>query len=334
VHRRGLLALWLAASGCPAPAPPPSKPVPAAQPSASATVTGRGQDIGRECREQIAGLKDWLGAIERAGLPLAVSLLDEGAHLVEHQGAPVTEPAPLVHVTTSKVYLDGLATTELTQSLAELIELRRTMSPESPFIKSPLCYVAVDGDVTWARVVATMAEVEAAGMARATFVFSDAERPVPLPPPSPIDRELERWRQGTEPRRGQIIAELVALVYQDCRDALRVIASMGSNPVADFKQVLLDELPDAIGDCGCAADLSAVKALHWALFGNPRPMAGYTLALHAESGPEPSLVQRAGEVTWTEAHAAVAAAASDDDTHPQRLAVLPAEPAPKPKPRR
>jgi hypothetical protein len=303
----------------PEPAPPaPSAPAP--------TVAGRGRDIGSACREQVADLKDWLAAIEGAGLPLAVSLLDEGAHLVEREGAPVSEPAPLVHLTTAKVYLDGMPVADaagLGKELAALIELRREMAPESPFIKSPRCYLAIDGDVSWERVVGIAGAVAAAGVARATFVFIDPVRSVPLPPASSIDGDLERMKQGTAPRRAQIIAELVAYVYQDCPEALRVIASLGANPVADFKQVILDELPDAIAGCGCGADLAAVKSLHWALFGNPRPMSGVTLELPSTTDPEPRALEQPAETSWAAANAAIVAASSQGE-QPLRLAVAPA----------
>ncbi len=57
--------------------------------------------------------------------------------------------------------------------LTALIELRRSMMPESPFIKSPVFQLAIDGDVTWDRVVATVAESVASGIHRMTFLFHD-----------------------------------------------------------------------------------------------------------------------------------------------------------------
>jgi len=293
----------------------------------TATLLGdEAEEDGNACREQVAGLEDWLAAVEEAGLALALSLLDEGARLVERSGPPVDEPAPLVHVTRERVFLDGVPTSipaGLNRELTELIELRRTMMPESPFIKSPRSYVAVDRDVPWSRVVDVVGEAAAAGVVRVTLLFSDKARRVPLPPPSPIDRELDRMQRGTQLRRQQIAAELIAYVYQDCPEGLKVIASMGMHPVADFKQVILDDLPAAIGACGCAADDASVKSLHWAIFGNPRPTSGLTFEL-ASPGQGPSVqLQHGPEVSWQQLYESVVAAVADSSGRAFRFVVEP-----------
>ena len=253
-------------------------------------------------------------------MPLAVSLLDEGSNLIERSGASITEPAPLVHITMRGVFLDGVPVTMprgLQTELTQLIELRRSMMPESPFIKSPQSYVAVDHDVLWSRVVEVMAEAAASGVDRATFLFSDAQRKVPAPPTSPIDRELDRMKRGTQLRRQQITAELLAYVYQDCPEGLKVIANMGVHPVADFKQVILDQLPTAIGECACQAEDASVKSLHWAIFGNPRPISGVTIRL-AKPDPAAPVIAFAASATWTEVHDGVVAASK-----PSQFAVAP-----------
>ena len=323
-----LVAAMAALAGCPRERPLPPPPVAAtAVPQPPADADG---DIGNECREQVADLQDWLRAVQDAGLPLSLSLLDEGAHLVQRPGAAIQEPAPLVHLTKAGAFLDGVPVedaTALQHELTELIELRRSMMPESPFIKSPRCYLAVDGEVGWAQLVDVVGQLAAAGVEQVTFLFGDPERKVPSPPPSPIDREIERMQKSTQLRRQQIIAELFAYVYQDCPQGLKVIASMGVNPVADFKQVILDALPEAMAECSCAPDPSSVKALHWALFGNPRPTAGATVRITPPEQPAAPLEQ-AADTPWSAAAAKVVAASGDDDVAPVRLQVAaPAEPS-------
>ncbi len=297
-------------------------------------------DVGNACREQVAGLEEWLTSIEQAGLPLALSLLDEGSKLVERSGPVVREAAPLVHLTSGAIYLDGVpvgpetdadgeTTTadaasdvsddgaSLQAELTELIELRRSMMPESPFIQSPRCYLAVDRTVRWDRVVAVVEHARLAGVERATLLFRDPTRTIPAPPPSPIDREIDRMKRGTQLRRQQITAELLAYVYQDCPQGLKVIATMGVNPVADFKQVILGDFPAAIGACSCAPDDASVKALHWAIFGNPRPTSGVTVRLAPSASDEgaATVLALAAELPWSEAHQAVTqhGVAEDDD---------------------
>jgi hypothetical protein len=330
------VARWLlvvgALAGCTRPTPPrPDPPAPVLTPVTAAAPTNDGL---AECREQVAGLEEWLRAVETAGLPLAMSLLDEGSGLVEHDGQAIDEPAPLVHLARGTSWLDGEpvdpdapapAPEGLHARLTRLLELRRNMMPESPFIQSPRCYVAIDGDVGWARVAAAVAHAQAAGVERVTFVFRDSKRTVPSPPPSSIDEQLGKLGRASQPKRQQIIAELFAYVYQDCPEALKVIADMGANEVADVKQVILDELPGAIGSCACRPDGAAVKALHWALFGNPRPTSGITVRVGDAAGAA-SAVELPGERSWSEAHGDVLAAANDTARQPLRLTVAPPPP--------
>lgn len=330
-----------------APSPVPSAPLP--EPRLPASLDD--PDVGNACREQVAGLEEWLTSIEHAGLPLALSLLDEGTKLVERSGPVAREAAPLVHLTSEAIYLDGVPVggaagaeagetaegvetpapdegASLRAELTQLIELRRSMMPESPFIQSPRCYLAVDRSVRWERVVGVVEQARLAGVERVTLLFRDPTRSIPAPPPSPIDREIDRMQRGTQLRRQQITAELLAYVYQDCPQGLKVIASMGVNPVADFKQVILGDFPAAIGACSCAPDDASVKALHWAIFGNPRPTSGVTVRLAVGSSAEggATAVALPADQPWSEAHATLAqhGADEDDDATPLlRLDVAP-----------
>ena len=328
-RRFGLVAAMVAAACGPPSAPP--QPEPPTPPAPSASLEAPTTDIGNACREQVAGLEEWLRSLEQAGLPLALSLLDEGSLLVERPGPVVNEPAPLLHVTKTAVYLDGVdvdVEQGLERELTQLIELRRNMMPESPFIQSPRCHVAIDRDVPWQRVVAVFGAASRAGVERITLLFRDSTRTVPGPPPSPIDREIERMSRGTQLRRQQIIAELLAYVYQDCPQGLRVIASMGLNPVADFKQVILDEFPAAIGACSCAPDDASLKALHWAIFGNPRPTSGITVALPARSAPAAPVVEAAADAPWSETQELFASQGDGDDETPAPVELRVREPEP------
>jgi hypothetical protein len=161
----------------------------------------------------------------------------------------------------------------------------------------------------------------ASGITKLTFVFGDQTRIVPRPPVSSIDRELDRMRQSTELRRQQITAELLAWVYQDCAEGLRVIASMGINPVADFKQVILEQLPDAIGACRCAADDAAVKSLHWALFGNPRPTSGVSVDIASSDAAGATEIARGAEEPWSSAFERVVTLPAPPGAAPVRFTV-------------
>ena len=53
-------------------------------------------------------------------------------------------------------------TKDLEEGLLKLINLRKSMMPRSPFIQSPRCYLAIDADVPWSRVVAVSQHAAAA----------------------------------------------------------------------------------------------------------------------------------------------------------------------------
>jgi len=326
------LALALALGGCVSGRRAPA-PLPAASATPAAVVapprTDDEDDVGNACREQVAGLEDWLRAVEAAGLPLAVSLLDDGANLAQSTGAAVDEPAPLVHMTANHTYLEGEALEApdgLERGLGKLINLRHEMMPRSPFIAAPRCYLAVDATVPWSAVVSAAGQAAAGGVRRLTFLFADPSRTVPAPPPSSIDPDLKRLRTASQSRRQQIIAELMALVYQNCPEALGVIARMGASEVADFKQVIVDELPEAIGACACAPDEASIKALHWAIFGNPTPVAGATVRLTDPKQPAAAILQAPGDEPWARSAARVIAAAADEANQPVAFAAIEVEP--------
>ncbi|RLB61548.1 MAG: hypothetical protein DRI90_11115 [Deltaproteobacteria bacterium] len=285
-------------------------------------------DIGNACREQVASLQDWLKAIEAAGLPLAMSLLDEGAHLVKRKGPALDEPAPVVHVTSSSVLLDGVPVdmpSGLQTELAKLINLRRSMMPLSPFIQAPRSYVAINAEVPWSQVNNVAREAAGAGIVQLTLLFVDPERSVPGPPPSAIDADLARLAKASKARRQQIAAELMAYVYQDCQEALKVIAQMGVHEVADIKQVILDELPAAIGACACAADDASVKALHWTIFGNSKPTSGVTLQLAPPDSLPVTTLSLPAELPWNDAYVQVVALATEASKQPIGFAVSAAD---------
>ena len=320
--RRTACALGAILLGACSPTPPAQLPergssTATASVAAAATTADDVQDVGNACREQVADFKEWLRAVEATGWPLAMSLLDEGARLVPLSGASVDDPAPILHLTADKAILEGVPIAlglELEQALTKLIALQRRAMERSPFIASPRCYVAVNADVPWSRVVSATQHAAAAGIVQASFVFTDPKRIAPKLGSSAIDADLRRMDKASAPKRQQILAELIAYVYQDCPDALRVIAQL-SHEVADMKQVILDELPDAIGACACSPDGPSVRALHWALFGNPHPAAGVTVFLAADK----QNIAAAADTLWSESHRLLVQAATTAGAEKVRL---------------
>jgi hypothetical protein len=326
-----LAMLWV---GCPpAPVSPPRPwtsraPDAGVIPSAPATgsTTAARTGISDECRERVGGFRAWLAAVESAGNPLSTSLLDQ-SRLVERSGPAIDEPGPVVQLTAAALYLDGVKLDDpraLGEQLEKLIELRKQVLEGSPFIGEPFCYLAIDAEVPWSEVTALVERAGAAGMRRVFFVFADPERRVEPPPPSPIDDDLVKMNEASLAKRQQLLVELLAYVYKDCPDALPVIAQLG-HEVADLKDAILSELPNAIEACDCATNDASMRALHWALFGNPRPVAGYGVRLATVDTPARTVVTKAPTAIWNEASGALASLA--DEQQPVAVAVA----APKPR---
>ena len=342
----------LAALTC-TPPPAPLPPVPTAKPSATVPPPPDPEVIAAAaCHEQTVSFHDWLQLIESSGWPLASSLLDGGAHLVERTGAALDEPAPVIHLTAGEAALDGVRVADvaaLGAQLASLLELRRRTMEPSPFIANPRVYLAIDANVPWERVAQAIERIGSTGIERITFVFADPSKSLGEPPASTIDADIAKLRSASPTKREQILAELLAYVYQGCPSALQLIAQFG-HEVAEMQQALVEQLPSALEGCRCAPDNASARALHWALFGNPRPGSGFTVTLASE----PTRTISALSITkWQEAHALVIAlgeaAASekvafavdypDDeppggDGNPKRDPNAPKPgPTPKPKPR-
>ena len=299
------LLVFTATAACSAPTPGPVVAATTSGPLATTTrwsvPASDTSDVGNACREEAADLKDWLHEIRTTGQPVTLSLLDDGSRLLDRAGEPIVEAAPLLHLRATATLLDGVAVrgpTAIRDGLARLIERRHNMTPKSPFLETPVCHLAVDRGVRWAVVSAALQQLVAAGVTRVTFVFHNPRGKLPPIPPSAIDNELRRLRHATSAKRQQVVAELLAHVYQNCSEGLKVIAKMGANELADFKQIIVAELPAAVESCGCAPEVASVKALHWELFGQPNPIAGISITLATPKHPAKSTILIAPEVPW------------------------------------
>lgn len=292
-------------AGCTAPALPVALPAPMATsvPVSVRTVEPQAR-AAAACHERAGLVQGWLREVDELGWPLGSSLLDGGTRLVVRSGSALDEPAPVIHITASEQALDGVRTADLSSlgdRLADVFELRRRTIESSPFVANPRVYIALDADVAWARVAEVVERVVGAGAERAAFVFLDEGRAALPLPPSTIDLDLAKLAHASVSKRGQILAEALAFVYKDCQSALHLIAQFGQD-VPEVQQALVEQLPAALEACGCAVDDASVRALHWALFGNPRPGSSVTLSLARPSTPGARALKAGANVRWQDAH--------------------------------
>lgn len=310
------VALAVTLTGC-APSALESRPTPGT-PAASPPAVSVSHVVDAEaraaatCRERADDLRAWLGEVEALGWPLAPALLDDGARLIVRSGVMLDEPAPIVHVTAAELLFDGFRVADaalLGERLTQWVELRRRTLEPSPFLANARIYVAVDGDVRWDRLVAVLERVAAAGLERVAFVFVSPERPNLALGPSAIDEDLARLAVAAPSRRPQLLAEELAFVHKDCPSVLHLVAQLGHD-VPEVNEALVEQLPAALEACRCQADLSSVKSVHWALFGNPRPGTAVTLALAATGTPPARLVRAPADAAWLDAHELVVTVAA------------------------
>lgn len=309
----GLVGPLVLGCGGSAPLPCPAIPPPlatAASPRASAPSSSDSEArAAAACHEATTDLDGWLRTVADLGWPLATSLLDEGARLVERPGLALDDPAPLVHVSASALAVDGLRlsdASELAARLERLLERRQHTMESSPFLASPLVYLAIDADVRWDRLTALLPVLSHAGYERIGFVFVDRQRPMPARPASRLDDELAALSRASPGRRQRIVAQAVSYTYGECSSALQLFAELGQE-IPEVEQASLAKLPGALEVCGCKADLAAVRALHWALHGNPLPGSVVLAALPPPGATATNLVAAPAELEWSASHARVVA---------------------------
>jgi hypothetical protein len=256
------------------------------------------------CHEVASEFGAWLDALGELGWPLAPALLDDGSRLPRVSGAPLDEPGPVVHLTSTAQALDGVRAPDLStlgEHLAEALEARRRAIESSPFLASPRVYLAVDEDVAWWRLTDVISRAVVAGYERVSFVFVDPSRSAPTTPPSGIDDELAKLPIAGPVRRHQLFAEALAFVYKDCPSAVQLVAQFGHD-IPELQAALVEQLPAALEGCGCAVDPAAVRALHASLFGNTTPGSVVTVVVAPTGRGDARAVRAHADLAWREAH--------------------------------
>jgi len=293
--------------------PPPPKAPPSPSPlRATVQVIDAEATAVEACRQTAGELRSWLAEVDALGWPITASLDDDGRRLVARAGAALDDPAPVAHLTSSALFLDGFRAPDLGtlgERLGAWLELRRRTLESSPFLANPRLYLAVDADVPWSRVVAMIERASASGFERVAFVFLDPARSAPPLAASTIDADLAKLDEATPRRRQQLLAEELAFVHQDCTSTLQVVAQLG-HELPEVDEALAMQLPAALEACRCQADVTSIKSLHWALFGNPRPASMLILPLALPGASPQRTLCAAPNAPWSDAHELVASVAS------------------------
>jgi hypothetical protein len=306
-----VMGLGVGVDACapPASTAPPSAP---ARPAPPLQVVDAEAVAVEACRQTANELRTWLAEVDALGWPISASLDDEGRRLVARVGPALDDPAPVVHLTSSALFLDGFRAPDvgaLGERLGAWLELRRRTLESSPFLANPRLYLAVDADLPWSRVVATVERAASSGFERVAFVFVDPSRSPPPLAPSMSDADLAKLSDATPRRRQQLLAEELAFVHKDCPSTLQVVAQLG-HELPEVDEALIEQLPAALEACRCRSDMTLIKSSHWALFGNPHRGSMLVLPL-AQPGTAPQRTLRAAAAAlWSDTHELVTSTAS------------------------
>lgn len=204
------------------------------------------------CPVRTTALAKWLGLVADDLTPIALA---KRPRLVTHDGEPAANSGLVIEVERGRVHVDGatvgppakLATNEADTFFADLHPATRV-------------YLAIDGSARWRGIYTTLQALHKRGLRLVSFVFDSRAR-AEAPDPSPIDARLSG---------GAKAGDVLAQVYRDCPEARTVVADAftTTNDRQAQARLIAKALPDALLVCKCKPDATAVRAVHWFLYGS------------------------------------------------------------------
>jgi hypothetical protein len=192
---------------------------------------------------------------------------------------------------------------DLSQRLsAEAQRLKETMERGMYVRRDPpdpeLLYFQIDSDVPWARVVDGMEAAAGAGFDHPSFVFA-LPPGTPPPPCTWVEPKFEELRKaagsdGSELATG--VAGIAKRIVESCPALVAFYGRVGASEGGNASYVV-EGTGEALIDCGCDADLPALRSVMYVVLGNPHPTGVITVQLAKDARP---LVFSA-TTTWGEA---------------------------------
>ena len=288
------------------------KPAPEVTPAPEAKPREAPPAHEAECADKTAKLSAWLADLTSEG---GTSVMTSGVTLAKLDGEaprPIAS-APVVTISAKEISFQGMLTDTVPitdNGMALRTALAANKATDAVFV--------VDAAVPWSTVATAVTAAATANHTHVTFVFaaSSPGKTTP-PPPSAVDKELDELAKPVDPskkapklwdpkdpNRPPTIAEKV---FKDC-PMNDVFAKFGTAETrAEKDRLIVDALPKAIAACGCKVDIASVQRLMWAWYGRDgnQPMLG----LGVDLAPKGTAVTAKPNAPWSEASAAVVAAA-------------------------
>ena len=290
---------FLVAVACACGSPPDRKSTPAASPAAVRTATNP-PPTAKSC----PALADELGSYLATFNHEEPMFPHVAQRLVTRRELPAVRltTAPSVIIEGDATLFQGGAVRSLDALHERLVAMRKHIEAElragrgsriDPPDPSQL-YVAIEGTVSWKRVVDTVDVMQRAGFTKPMFLFAVPENASP-PPPSSVDDELDAIARDDNANKASEVARITGAIVAPCPSLITVFGEVAEHD--DKAAFILRSTAPAVAKCKCAVDIPALRSVLWRLLHNPHPVR----ALPIELDRSAKAISVPATATWQQA---------------------------------
>jgi hypothetical protein len=259
------------------------------------------------CKAEVDDLMTYLRSLDLEGQAI---LLDDSTQLVLRAGTPrPKQGAPVVALQGGKTLLSDESAEgarvvagsdlagELGASRAQLVARLERYPGRHPR-DLELVYVAISGETTWDRIVASAQAAAEAGFVHVSFVF--ALPPGPPPPPRTwvedrIDALQKKGVHGGE--MAQEAAKAGKGIVESCPALVKLYGAVTPDDGKNKAVTIVEGTGPALIDCNCKADVPALRSMMYAILAMSHPVGVIDVKL-AKDG---KAIELPASTTWTEA---------------------------------
>ncbi len=277
----------------------PSAEAPAATPTPSPVAAGA-PEASADCAAQTAALGQWMAELA----PEQVWPSQYGLELVALDEPGRAARGPLVELGPSATVLDGVVVTQdagaehLSRALTLWRELNASVAAKEP----PPVVLAVDERVPWRRVVEVTQAAFAGGYRRATWLFARPAQARAKAPSSSLDPQLRAANKLQATERAAALAQMLDDVLEPCPPATELLDGLAEKDPSARWPELANKLPEAVSQCRCAAEVAALQACLWAIYGSAPGNAAVTTRLADPAEADGEAIAAPADQPWSQAH--------------------------------
>ncbi|NVB84918.1 MAG: hypothetical protein HOV81_41510 [Kofleriaceae bacterium] len=188
--------------------------------------------------------------------------------------------APVLDITKAGFAMQGepIAQAELSTKLATIHDqgaqhwMGRGSDPDR-------IYFAIDGDVTWDRVVMAFEAAEAAGLVKEAFVFEYPSKPLTPPPRSAVDAELDKLQADPDAaNKASRLAEMMSTRVKRCKSLQQLFGGVAAVEGEDKADFIITGLAEALVECECNVDMPELRSIMWRVLATQHQTRVYEFA--------------------------------------------------------